>query len=159
MARLTATPEFNVALFALLLNYPWEFFQAPFFKWMPEMPHWEAVLFCTRATLGDLLLALIAFWVVAALRRDRAWILTPTLPAVLAFILTGVVVTVGLEWYATQIGGRWEYAESMPLLPLLGTGLLPVAQWTILPPLLLWLARRQMAGQAALAGAVDCRQN
>ncbi len=25
-------PEFNVAVFAVLLNLPWEFFQVPFFR-------------------------------------------------------------------------------------------------------------------------------
>ena len=33
---LTWTPEFNVVLFALLLNYPWEFLQVPLFDRMPQ---------------------------------------------------------------------------------------------------------------------------
>ena len=53
MRPLLATPEFNVALFAFLLNFPWEFLQVPFFAEMPTMAHWDAVLFCARATLGD----------------------------------------------------------------------------------------------------------
>jgi L-cystine uptake protein TcyP (sodium:dicarboxylate symporter family) len=143
-------PEFNVALFAFLLNYPWEFLQVPFFDDMPTMPHWEAVVFCTRATLGDVLIALAAFWGVAALTRNRSWILQPTLRTVLLFVAIGVVITVGLEWHATEIDDRWQYADTMPTLPILGTGLLPLIQWLILPLLLIWLVRRQVRGQRAL---------
>ncbi|MDX5376156.1 MAG: hypothetical protein LPK08_01365, partial [Halomonas sp.] len=62
--RLVALPEFNVALFAFLLNYPWEFLQVPFYFTMSEMAHRDAVLFCTRATLVYMLINLLAFWVV-----------------------------------------------------------------------------------------------
>ncbi|WP_205527550.1 hypothetical protein [Halomonas sp. JS92-SW72] len=34
----------------------------------------------------------------------------------------------------------------MPTLPLLGTGLAPLLQWLLLPPLIVWLARRQLLG-------------
>ena len=40
--------------------------------------------------------------------------------------------------------GRWEYAEAMPRLPLLGTGLAPLLQWLLIPPLVIWLVRRQI---------------
>ncbi|WP_018862168.1 MULTISPECIES: hypothetical protein [unclassified Thioalkalivibrio] len=148
--RILALPEFNVAVFAFLLNYPWEFLQVPFFDDMPTMPHWEAVVFCTRATLGDVLIALAAFWGVAALARNRSWILQPTLRTVLLFVAIGVVITIGLEWHATEIDDRWQYADTMPTLPILGTGLLPLVQWVILPLLLIWFVRRQVRGQLVL---------
>ncbi|WP_220250545.1 hypothetical protein [Billgrantia montanilacus] len=150
LKRLLASPEFNVALFAFLLNFPWEFLQVPLFVAMPEMAHWDAVLFCTRATLGDVLIALIAFWVVAGLRRHRSWLLRPDTRSILGFIAIGIVITVGLEWHATELQQRWQYAERMPTLPLLGTGLAPLLQWLLLPPLILWLARRQMLGESCL---------
>ncbi len=150
LKRLLASPEFNVALFAFLLNFPWEFLQVPLFVAMPEMAHWDAVLFCTRATLGDVLIALIAFWIVAGLRGNRYWLLRPDTRSILGFIAIGIVITVGLEWHATEIQQRWQYAERMPTLPLLGTGLAPLLQWLLLPPLILWLARRQMLGEACL---------
>ena len=56
----------------------------------------------------------------------------------------GLIVTIALEYWATQIGGRWEYAEAMPRLPLLGTGLAPLLQWLLIPPLVIWLVRRQI---------------
>ena len=35
LQSLTWTPEFNVALFAFLLNLPWELWQVPLFEHMP----------------------------------------------------------------------------------------------------------------------------
>lgn len=137
-------PELNVAVFAFLLNYPWEFLQVPFFAGMATAPHWEAIKFCSWATLGDAGIALVAFWVVAAAVRSRAWILEPSLRAVLGFVAVGVTITVAFEWLATEVLHRWAYEPSMPILPLLETGLLPVLQWIILPPMIVWFVRRQI---------------
>jgi hypothetical protein len=57
---LTRTPEFNVALFTLLLNYPWEFLQVPLFERMLQTQHWDAVKACSRAAAGDAVIALAA---------------------------------------------------------------------------------------------------
>ncbi|WP_162899861.1 hypothetical protein [Halomonas sp. JS92-SW72] len=48
--------------------------------------------------------------------------------------------------HATVLQDRWQYGELMPTLPLLGTGLAPLLQWLLLPPLIVWLARRQLLG-------------
>lgn len=137
-------PEVNVALFAFLLNFVWEFFQVPFFEDMADMAHWDAVKICTSATVGDIGIALVAFWSVAALSRSRSWILSPSGWQVLTFVAVGVLITVVAEWLATDVLNRWAYATSMPTLPLLGTGLLPLLQWLVLPPLVVWFVRRQL---------------
>jgi hypothetical protein len=146
------TPELNLGLFAFLLNFPWEFLQVPFYEEMPTLGHWDAVRLCAQAAFGDMLIALGAFWVVAAVRRDRAWIRAPDAAATLGFVAVGITVTVGLEWHATVLGDRWQYSDLMPTVPVLGTGLAPLLQWTVLPPLILWLARRRILGQERLAG-------
>lgn len=137
-------PESNVVLFAFLLNLPWELWQIPLFKHMPLLAHWDGVILCTRAALGDAAIALLAFWLVAAMARTRNWMRRPTGITLGAFVAIGVVVTIAFEYWATQIGARWEYAEHMPRLPLLGTGLAPLLQWLLIPPLVVWLVRRQI---------------
>lgn len=144
--RLLALPEANILVFAFLLNFPWEMLQGPFFQGLAGMNHWEAVLGCTRHTGGDALIALFSFWAVALLWRERGWIRRPRLAQVCAFTAFGVVATIVLEWHATVLADRWTYAEHMPVLPILGTGLLPLMQWILLPPLLAWLVSRQLAG-------------
>jgi hypothetical protein len=148
MVALASLPETNVALFAFLLNYPWEFIQAPLFEGMAGAPHWEAVKACTRAAMGDAAIMLIAFWLVAAVTGGRRWIVAGCWRGVLAFVLTGVAITIGIESLAVrgQWVTQWTYAASMPVVPVLGVGLVPLLQWFILPLVVAALVRRQLRG-------------
>ena len=137
-------PEPNVLLFGFLLNLPWELLQIPFFAGMPSAAHWDGVIQCMRAAAGDAVILLGAFWAAACLQRTRKWILQPPLSAYLAFITAGIVATIVLEWLATRNSGRWVYAETMPTIPVLGTGVLPLLQWLLIPPIVVWLVRRQI---------------
>lgn len=148
---LFASPEFNVGIFAFLLNYPWEFLQVPFFEGMAEAGHWESILFCSRAAVGDVLIALTAFGIVSLASGDRLWVLHSARRQQAGFILIGVVITVVIELLSTELWGRWEYATAMPTLPVLRTGVLPLLQWIVLPPLVLWMVRRQMIGSDVIA--------
>jgi len=135
-------------LFALLLNYPWEFIQVPLFEGMAETPHWLAVKACTRAALGDVVIMLIAYWGVAALGRGRTWIVAPGRRDLLLLSSIGVGITVIIEWLALHgwwLAG-WRYSAAMPVVPGLGIGLVPVLQWVVLPPLVAALAARQLRG-------------
>jgi len=136
-------PEFNVALFAFLLNFVWEFIQVPYFQGMQEMSHWEGIRFCTGATIGDVVIALTCFWGVAIF-RSRAWITRPERRDVVAFTVLGVVITVGIEWISVNILHRWAYIDTFPTLPVFGTGLTPLLQWILLPPLIVWFVKRQL---------------
>jgi hypothetical protein len=137
-------PELNVALFAWLLSYPWEFWQVPFYQGIPTVPHWEAIKSCTGAVLGDAAIAVGAFWVAAVVARSRGWILRPTRRDLSVFVLAGVATTAVLEWHATRVAGRWAYAASMPMVPGVGIGLLPVLQWIVVPLVVVWFVRRQL---------------
>jgi len=144
MRRGIDAPETNVAIFAFLLNLPWELAQVPLFAGMPSARHWAAILVCGRATLGDAVIALVAFWGVALAGGGRAWVLAPTPGLVGGFMAVGVLVTIGMERLATRVLGRWAYAEAMPVIPLLEVGLSPMLQWVVLPPLIVWFVRRQL---------------
>ncbi len=41
---------------------------------------------------------------------------------------------------------RWQYGELMPIVPVIGVGASPVAQWVILPLIQLWFVKRQIIG-------------
>ena len=59
--------------------------------------------------------------------------------------LEPLTVTVLIEAAAVRgIGWNWRYSDLMPRLPPLGTGLSPVLQWLILPPLMIRLVRGQL---------------
>lgn len=138
------TPEVNVFAFAFLLNLPWELLQVPFFSALPESSHWSGIVQCGRAALGDALITVSAYAAVAA-RHGRHWIFEVTLKRIGVFVALGLVVTIIIEAVSTGPLRRWTYADSMPTLPMLGTGLLPILQWVMLPPLVVWTVRRQLA--------------
>ena len=146
LLAITWLPEFNVALFALLLNYPWELIQAPLFEGMATAPHWEAVQGCTRAAFGDAVIALAAYWAVAVAYASRNWIARPTTRQVLAYMTVGLLITVAIEWLALR--GlwltAWAYSPAMPVMPGLGIGLVPVLQWLVLPLTVVVMVGRQL---------------
>jgi Na+/H+-dicarboxylate symporter len=58
------------------------------------------------------------------------------------FMAVGIALTVGFEYYYTEISLRWTYSELMPRVPPLGTGLSPLIQWIVIPLLVVSLTRR-----------------
>jgi len=135
---------FAVTGFAFLVHLPWEFWQAPMFSGMRDAAHWQATLFCTRATLGDAGIALVAYATVAGITRRWRWLLEMEWSKVLGFIVVGLVLSVGFELVSVYVLDRWVYEPSMPVFG--GVGLTPLLQWVFLPPLGLWLARRHVMG-------------
>lgn len=139
---LTANPEFNIFIFALLLNFAWEMFQMPLFATPPaDTPYWPVVLMCGGATVADGFIMLIAFWVASAAARSRRWYVEARRPHFIAFMLTGLVITSVAEILATN-NGVWAYAPEMPQL--FGIGLSPFLQWVFTPLIALWFTRRQL---------------
>ena len=115
---------------------------------MADQPHWLGVKACTQATFGDVAIALAAFWITAIFARSRSWILRPSRLDIAIFIGVGLAATTILESLAIGVLGRWAYSEAMPRLPIIGTGLLPLLQWLVIPPLVLWFVRRQIGAPA-----------
>jgi hypothetical protein len=139
----TASPEFNLALFAMLVNLPWELWQIPFFGGMAERSHAEGVRLCSVAAVGDAFITLVSFWLVAFMARTWGWVLHPSRGQTLVFVACGIAVTATIELLAVH-AGRWSYAHGMPTLPVLKIGVVPLAQWLVLPPNVLLLVRRQL---------------
>lgn len=149
-AGLWEAPELPVAFFSFLLHFVWEFVQVPVFADMAEMAHWEAIKLCMSATFGDVGFALTAFWVASIAARNREWLLGPARLPIVIFVGVGIALTVGFEYYYTNVSLRWTYSDAMPLVPPFGTGFSPLMQWLILPPLVIWLTRRHLLGARAI---------
>jgi hypothetical protein len=79
----------------------------------------------------------------SAAARTRTWFLDPKAWQVLLFVGVRVALTIGFEYYYTNISLRWTYSDLMPLVPPFGTGLSPLLQWLTIPLAVLWFARRQ----------------
>ena len=148
LRRITALPEFNIYIFAVLLNFVWEMLQMPLFDVPPADTHyWNVVLMCGFATLADGMIMLIAYWTASGFARSRQWFVASERKFMLIFLATGLVITCAIELFAiTQ--GIWRYSGLMPQA--FGIGLSPFLQWVFPPLIALWFTRRQLAGAAAL---------
>ncbi len=147
---LLEAPELPVIFFSFLLHFVWEFLQAPTYVGMMEMKHWDGIKLCLSATFGDAGFALVAFWIASMSVRDRNWIgARGGLPTAI-FLAVGIALTVGFEYYYTNVSLRWTYSVLMPLIPPFGTGLSPLLQWTVIPLAVISLARRHLAGARIL---------
>lgn len=140
--RITFLPEFNIYIFAFLLNFVWEFLQMPLFTAPPaDMPHWDIVKIYAFATVADGFIMLFAFWTAAAFARSRYWFVAAERSHVSIFLITGLAITSAIELIATEMG-VWNYSPLMPVL--FGVGLSPFLQWVIPPLITLWFTRRQL---------------
>lgn len=59
------------------------------------------------------------------------------------FLGVGIALTVGSEYYYTNISQRWSYSDLMLLVPPFGTRLSPLIHWIFIPLAVLWLMQRQ----------------
>lgn len=69
------------------------------------------------------------------------------------YLVIGIVITAIAEFINISVLHRWEYGPAM--LRLLGFGVTPLAQWIIVPVLILWLARRVRSVYARHEGFTD----
>jgi hypothetical protein len=121
-----------VILVTFAFHFAWEMAQGNLYKEMQSIPFWRATAWCARATVGDLVIATIAFSA-AAMSGGLHWpLIRRRLFPALIFLTVGILITIAYEIYAVSIG-RWSYDERMPQI--VGVGLSPLLQWIVLPPL------------------------
>jgi hypothetical protein len=126
-----------------LLNLAWEAAHVRLYTlWDEAQPAYIAfsVLHCT---LGDVLIGSLALFLALILGRVGA--LPEWRWRRIAFftVVLGVGYTMFSEWMNITIRRSWVYGDAMPRLHVgvFEIGLTPLAQWLLLPPLALYLAR------------------
>ncbi len=117
---------------AFALNWVWEVAQSSAYQ-TAEQSMTESLFFCTLASVIDAVTILGIFIAAAFLFGRGGW------KFYLTIALLGAVCAVAFEKIAFTFGW-WNYHEKMPRVPLLGTGLSPFLQLTLLSPLAVWLA-------------------
>ena len=118
----------------------WEMAQAALYSDMAGLSWRAGASRCLVAAAGDLVILLGAALIPAALMRRLDWICLPgALPPIM---LTGIAfaISTGFERQALS-ASNWEYATSMPLVPILEIGLSPALQWLVVPALSAFAAR------------------
>ena len=141
--RLSAPLLFFGASF--LLHLLWENLQAPLYEGFTSFRQHFGV--CFRATItGDMLFMLTIYAALAVVHRDPLWVAnreTYAHPTTwLIALLIGTLLAVSFELWAVHVDHRWQYAEAMPLMPIVHVGLTPVLQMLLVPPAVLLLTSR-----------------
>ena len=135
-------PEVRLIMLALPLELMWEIAQFPLYDvWHNN--DWGYILYgLAHCTLGDLLILLVIYEVVALLNKSRYWPAKRLFLNVFSFTIMGAGYTIYSEIVNVQIKGTWGYTDLMPILPGLEIGGMPFLQWLLIPPVLLWLLRQ-----------------
>ena len=127
-------------LMSLGLNEIWKMAQMSAF--VETAGHsWTSTLgFCTRAAVGDVGIILGIYAAGALAAGDLSWGLRGRWNIYATAALWGLAYAALVE-HAALAAGRWSYTERMPVVPVLGAGLWPLLQMTLLPPLTFWVSR------------------
>lgn len=133
-----------LAVIAFVLNWIWEIGQIFAYSETAEKSVREMLFFCTLAGAIDALTILGICGAAKMFFRLRDW------KFYLTTVLLGALCAVIFEKIAFTFGW-WNYSEQMPVVPFVGTGLLPFMQLTILAPLSIWLAARWRERRMAIS--------
>ncbi len=135
---LWSIPEARLVVWGGFLNGLWELAQSPLYT-DHDRGWWYVTWTRFHCTLGDVMILLGAFWAVSLVFHSRSWAGAVRRTPQIVFVLAGLGYTVLSEWWNTTIRESWQYADAMPVC--LGIGLSPIAQWIVVPPLVLLLIR------------------
>jgi hypothetical protein len=124
----------------LLGNLAWESLQLPLYAvW--QQPLRERVFAVAHCTVGDVLIAAAALLAALVISGNGRWPMARFGRVAALATVFGATYTVFSEWLNVVVRQSWAYSELMPRLPPLGTGLAPVLQWLVVPPVALWAMR------------------
>lgn len=122
------------------LNLAWEVAQLSLYDvWERD---WQYRVFAVvHCTAGDVLIGLCAL-MLALIATRAGWPETWRIRRVtLVMIAISLAYTIFSEWMNTVWRESWAYSAWMPLVPILGTGLSPLAQWIVIPAAALRLSQ------------------
>ncbi len=136
-----------MVLAGFVLNEIWEMAQMSAYVETAGRSWMSTLALCTRAAVGDVEIILGISVADALAAADPGWGLRDQWNIYATAAVLGLVYSVLVE-HAALAAGRWSYTERMPVVPVLGAGLWPLLQMTLLPPLTFCITQR-WAGRRA----------
>jgi hypothetical protein len=124
--------SYLIIAFSFLLNFAWEMLQMPLYEGME--PGIQTTLFCALAAVADALMVLLIYYAFGLIYKSPLWIKHLNYVRVILLILTGGLGAVLMELRHLDTG-TWGYKQTMPLIPFVKVGVLPVLQFMSLPVL------------------------
>lgn len=131
----------HVAILAML-SLVWEFAQMPLYTlWQTGTPR-EIVYSALHCTVGDAMIGGTSLLVALVLVGGADWPRGRWGAVLAAAVAIGLGYTVFSEWLNVGLRASWAYSSLMPVIPPFGTGLTPILQWLVLPPVAYLIATR-----------------
>jgi hypothetical protein len=130
----------TTVLASFVLNEIWEMAQMSAYVETTGYSWTITLGLCTRAAVGDVGIILGIYTVGALAAGDLGWGLHYRWNIYVTAALLGLVYGNMVE-QAALAAGRWAYTEGMPIVSMLGSGLWPLLQMTLLPPLSFLIAQ------------------
>jgi hypothetical protein len=123
-------------------NLIWEFAHMPLYTLWQSGTAGEIFFAVIHCTGGDVIIAAVSLVLAILISGRSVWPGGRFLQVAATAVILGLSYTVFSEWLNVEIRGSWAYADLMPEVPWLGTGLSPLAQWVVVPGLAFWRIRR-----------------
>jgi len=127
------------SFFSFVIFATWEWIQTPFFIDVTNEIN-TIVWYRIHCTFGDMMILFFTILGTSLIHRKINWIFSPSKKYYLTVMIIGVTYTFFSEYRNVSIAKNWSYSELMP--EVLGFGLIPLFQWVILPPLILYILKR-----------------
>jgi len=137
---------------SFVLNEIWEMAQMSAYVETAGHPWMSTLGPCTGAAVGDVGIVLGIYAACALAAGDLGWGLRGRWNIYATAAVLGLACAALVE-HAALAAGRWSYSERMPVVSVLGAGLWPLLQITLLPPLT-FLFARWWAGRSATKGTL-----
>ena len=121
-----------------LANLAWEIGQLPLYTLWTEASAPTIAYAVIHCTAGDVIIGVTALAIALTMTRSgpvETWRIGKI--AVITALSQGLF-TVFSEWLNVHVLQSWAYSDLMPVVPVLGTGLSPLAQSLALPPIVLF---------------------
>lgn len=122
-------------------NLFWEIAQLPLYTIWTEGSSRELAFAVVHCTAGDVLIAFSSLGLGLLLFGSNSWPAQGYRAVAAVTVVLGVAYTIFSEWLNIDVRSAWAYSSSMPVLPWIGTGLSPLAQWVVIPSAGFWWAR------------------
>jgi hypothetical protein len=126
------------------LSIAWEIAHLPLYTIWTEASAGYIAFAVFHCTLGDLMIGSAALALALIASRERALERWHWRRIAVTAALTAILYTAFSEWLNVAIVRSWAYSEWMPVLEIadLQLGVSPLLQWLVIPPLVLYLARK-----------------
>jgi hypothetical protein len=136
-------PVLNFFFFSFVLNATWEWIQSPFFIDITSDLN-TIIWYRIHCTLGDSLILITGYILTSFYYRNFNWVRNSNVKHHVVFVVMGVIYTLFSEYLNVYVNNSWSYSDYMPLLPFVNIGLVPLFQWIILPPIIIFITKRQI---------------